>query len=176
MTVWDRLSPAQKAEAVRPLAADGHSAAQIAVELSKRHGYLTRQAVIGICHRQNIALKGNPRKARRAAGKARVTAAKAEKNAARRGPPSKARAENRKHAAPAVVPPVPEPETPAPRVLGVPLVDAPASACRWPLWHREDDPRNVCGKEAVRGPYCAAHALIAYQPDPIDQRDVERGQ
>jgi len=41
---------------------------------------------------------------------------------------------------------------------GVPFIDAGPSACRWPLWETDADPRFVCGAPQVLGSsYCEAH-------------------
>ena len=47
--------------------------------------------------------------------------------------------------------------TPAP--AGVPLLEAPPDACRWPC----EDILQCCGAEATHGVYCAEHARRAYR-------------
>jgi len=40
--------------------------------------------------------------------------------------------------------------------------------CRWPIgdpWH---DDFRFCGAVKIRGPYCAEHAAIVYQPRPVN--------
>lgn len=42
---------------------------------------------------------------------------------------------------------------------GIPWLDAPRNACRWPLG---DDAKHCCGETKTKGSYCARHAAIAY--------------
>lgn len=72
-----------------------------------------------------------------------------------------------------VVPP-PKPPRPVGRLL---LWDAPANACRWPMWGLgANEPRIVCS-EPVLGAhvYCEAHCLRAYElPKPVLAKQIYR--
>lgn len=77
----------------------------------------------------------------------------------------------------------PEPSPPAPAAKrpparlgavpakGIPLEKLPErlSACRWPLWPSDGPPSNppmFCGAKC-QGPYCEAHARMAYSARPL---------
>jgi hypothetical protein len=115
---------------IRDLAGRGLSAGEIATRLG-----LTRNAVIGLCHRRGIALRrgrgGVP-------ANARITVSAA-------GPDE----------APAAAPQPAAPRT-APRGGG--------EGCRWPLRADDEQPTHVyCGapRDQPGRPYCAAHAARA---------------
>jgi GcrA cell cycle regulator len=149
---------------------EGRSASQIATELGMG---VTRNAVIGKVHR--LGLAGRPKAAVPTAAPAR----KAVKPAARAHEPVFAE-------------PVFESAPPLPVTLK-PIVSAPAladfeapvceqvtimelreSSCRWPMGDPTSADFRYCGARTPVGscgPYCSAHARLAFQPAPERRRD-----
>ena len=113
---------------------------------------MTRNAVIGKVHR--LGLSG------------RATPSKPQRPVARPQRPART-------AAPAAVParrPEAGPQPPMPVVF---RCEAPGSAtvltlgssmCKWPIGDPSSPDFTFCGKRACEGPYCTAHAQLAYQP------------
>jgi GcrA cell cycle regulator len=120
--------------------AEGCSASEVARQLG-----VTRNAVIGKVHRLGLSADG-----RHAAARPRAPNRPPRPRRAPRSPP----------------PPSPgAPATPAVEVLAglVPrLEDLAPAACHWPIGNPRSDGFAFCGRRAVRGPYCEAHAAAAY--------------
>jgi hypothetical protein len=54
---------------------------------------------------------------------------------------------------------------PASIFSGITITELESSTCRWPLWNGFDEGVKLyCGCEVSVGPYCPAHAHIAYVP------------
>lgn len=118
-------------------------------DVAKRMGLASRNAVIGIADRNGMVRSPTVRaiNQKRSVGKPKVKA-----------PPK-----------PVVIP------TPAvvidfaPR----PFVERKSSECAWPV--TDCEPWFVCGGTVgTRGPYCSAHADIAYSPAKVDAKDLAR--
>ncbi len=160
--MWRNLSAVQKAEAVRPLALDGLSAKQIAADLSRVYGNVSRSAVIGVCNRGDIDLGNRGRPKRNSKKAVSVAAPKKAK------PAPKPRKEEPKAPKPeAVVIPLPVRE-PEPEPTGGPLTIFQLNdrVCRWPVKSHSDEQIGglYCGKRREHGAYCSTHAAIAYVP------------
>lgn len=72
---------------------------------------------------------------------------------------------------------VPHEPSPEPVPLMVSLVELSERSCRWPIGDPEDQQFGFCGLPAAPGkPYCAGHALQAFQPlTSRRERDRIRG-
>jgi len=141
----------ERVELLKKLWQDGLSASQIAKQL----GGVTRNAVIGKVHRLGLSGRATPSKPQRTTFKA----------------PRPARALTSSPSAPRrLAEPVAHHPAPAP----VRYVDeAPGTAtvltlgahmCKWPIGDPATEGFTFCGKGSHDGPYCDAHAQIAYQP------------
>lgn len=130
----------ERADLVKKLWHEGLSAGQIA----KQIGGTTRNAVIGKIHR--LGLSGRtPCPAPRMPAPPRAPSLSAQ-------PPS------------------------APRPFAVaagaeagvfeftPRHSSSSRVCSWPIGHPSDDDFRFCGRSVARGPYCAEHAQVAFQP------------
>lgn len=121
--------------------------------IAKRLG-VTRNAVLGKIHRLGLS---KPRGARsqpvRVPACRPVRRARSSRSARAAGPISAASRDSDGH--------------PSPPEVGPGLVrrleDLPRRACRWPLGDPKADDFAFCGRAAERGPYCAAHAAVAYR-------------
>ena len=141
----------ERVATLKKLWLDGLSASQIAKQL----GGVTRNAVIGKVHRLGLSGRAAPSQPARPAFKA----------------PRPARV-----AAPAPAPVVQRRPVEAPAAPSLPSVlrqETPGSAtvltlgahmCKWPIGDPATEGFTFCGKGAHDGPYCDAHAQIAYQP------------
>ncbi|MBB4197152.1 GcrA cell cycle regulator [Rhodoblastus sphagnicola] len=166
----------ERVETLKKMWLDGLSASQIANELG--HG-VSRNAVIGKVHRLGLS------------GRAKSPAAT----------PARPRKEEpvRPQAAPAplthgamthgalalAMDALPAP-APAPRVATeevviaiserVTIMDLREAMCRWPLGDPTNPDFRYCGAKMQigAGPYCLAHARIAYQPAQDRRRDREK--
>lgn len=175
----------ERVEQLRKMWLDGLSASQIASELGEG---VTRNAVIGKVHR--LGLSGRVKSAVPAPAPAR--------------PRGKEREDS--HDEPLIVPSAPVVQgslavaaapavmaapaaAPAPRPIAqdvviamserVSIMDLRESMCRWPLGDPTSPDFRYCGArmQIGLGPYCAAHARIAYQPaqDRRRERHAARG-
>lgn len=136
---WD----ADAIKAIRKLAKAGCSGSQIAGEFGA-----SRNAIIGLCHRNGIQLGGgDPCPKRRATCSNAINVRRA--------------AEKRKQARERVTAPIPikQPEPPPAPVLSAPegirLEDLTNTTCRWPLLDKP--PQRFCGAHTDCGPYCQEH-------------------
>jgi GcrA cell cycle regulator len=136
---------ADEIKAIRRLARAGCSSAQIAAEFGA-----TRNAIIGICHRQGIPLGGSdPCPKRRAACSNAKNVLKA----------AQKRKEARQRLTAPLVVEMPEP-APARKPVpseGILLEALTKSSCRWPFG--DHAPFKFCGAHADCGPYCPEHTV-----------------
>lgn len=162
---WKAMTPAERADAVRPLVEGSLSAAEIARHFTDA----TRNAVIGVCHRNGMVLTR-----RRSAPKENPPKTKL------MPPPSGQRAfvSNVAPPPPAVIP-MPAKAPPAVRPSEPVLFTATvANQCRWPLWGHHERPKAdamfVCGSPTPDGrPYCPHHAEQARgEGTPFERRAV----
>ena len=134
------------------------SAALIAQRLG-----VTRNAVLGKIHRLGLS-------------KPRVS-----RPPARRTPEPRPRRIARPRAvAPAATAALARPRSvaPAPLEIGPGLVphleDLPRRACHWPLGDPQAADFAFCGRFAETGPYCPAHAAVAYRGRGVDVAELAR--
>lgn len=155
MIAWRALSPAEKADAVAPLAADGLTSAQIALAL----GAPSRDAVIGVCWRNGIKLMWKPVNEASGAEQRAYAAQRRWRPLRANTPRSEVKAANRE-LKPVRLPTLRRSEVarrrPAP-MRGIEITAAPRDACRFPLWAEGDDHRRVCGAAAAAGSWCEHH-------------------
>ena len=131
------------------------SAAMIAHRLG-----VTRNAVLGKIHRLGLSQPRRPRPL--AIGPPPRPAKTRPVASARRAPAS---APVRTSARPSV-------ET-APGLIAR-LEDLPARACHWPLGDPQAADFAFCGRRAEPGPYCPAHAGVAYRGRGVDVAELAR--
>ncbi len=143
----------ERVDLLKKLWAEGQSASFIAARL----GEVTRNAVIGKVHRLGLAGRATaarrPQSPRRASSCHHRPAYTSRRSSSCQATPRKAAAK-----------PLPPPLGPAPE-SPVTVATLSERLCRWP----EGDPKQAgfhfCGrpKAGVPGPYCGAHAAIAYR-------------
>jgi len=144
----------ERVELLKKLWLDGLSASQIAKQL----GGVTRNAVIGKVHRLGLSGRAAPSQPTRTTFKA--------PRPARPVAPSAPRRVEAAH----------QPVQPRPIVYD----ESPGSAtvltlgahmCKWPIGDPSADSFTFCGKVSENdGPYCVAHARVAYQPQQSRKR------
>lgn len=165
---WKAMTPAERADVVRPLVAERLTASEIA-----RHFVgASRNAVIGVCHRNGLVLarSGSMPRESRPAPKARLSGQKREHLIAT----SVAMSPAASPAAPAPVAAPPPFESRDP----VLFTETVANQCRWPLWGHNERPKAdamfVCGAPTPDGrPYCTHHAEKARgEGMPCERRAV----
>lgn len=167
----------ERVELLGKLWLEGRSASQIAAELGMG---VTRNAVIGKVHR--LGLAGRPKSATPVVG-----AARGKLKVAARSP--EADTTDAKVDVDIVVMPLPEESAeivplrqPVSEVLlpiseRVTIMELRESSCRWPMGDPMKADFRFCGARTggANGPYCTAHARLAFQPAPERRRDrVER--
>lgn len=162
---WKTMTPDQRADAVRPLVDEKLTASEIA-----RHFVgVTRNAVIGVCHRNGLVLARSGTTPRESRPKTKAMPR-----------PSGQRALVSNAASPpatAILMPVKAPLAvePSKPVLFTATV---ANQCRWPLWGHNEHPKAdamfVCGSPTPKGhPYCTHHAEKARgEGMPCERRAV----
>ncbi len=168
----------ERVEQLKKMWLDGLSASQIANELG--HG-VSRNAVIGKVHR--LGLSGRVKSPAPAAARPRKTAEEAPRAHSGSGGHGVSHMTHGALALAADVMPAP---APAPRVATaevvipmserVTIMELRESMCRWPLGDPTHTDFRYCGAKMQigNGPYCQAHARIAYQPAQDRRRDRER--
>jgi GcrA cell cycle regulator len=143
---------AERVELLRSLWSEGRSASVIAARL----GSVTRNAVIGKVHRLRLSGHGTPSR-RSAPSRRKRSAYRANARPIRKSPALPAASRPSREAALELLGPAP--------AIPVTAATLTAELCRWP----EGDPKQAgfhfCGrpKAGVPGPYCGAHAAIAYR-------------
>jgi GcrA cell cycle regulator len=162
----------ERVELLSRLWLDGRSASQIAAELGMG---VTRNAVIGKVHRLGLAGR-----VKAVAPAAAMTRAKA-----KTAPGAPMAEERPAPASPSVVVPL-RPAVPAfrdsaevalPPSERVTIMDLRETSCRWPMGDPSNAEFRFCGAKTGigDGPYCVAHARLAFQPTHDRRRDrVER--
>jgi GcrA cell cycle regulator len=131
------------------------SAALIAQRLG-----VTRNAVLGKIHRLGLS---KPRASR-------LPVARSPAPRPRR--PARARALAPSSSPPAIVRPAAAPEI-GPGLVAH-LEDLPRRACHWPLGDPQAPDFAFCGRRVETGPYCPAHAAIAYRGRGVDVAELAR--
>lgn len=130
-----------------------------AAMIARRLG-VTRNAVLGKIHRLGLSQPRRPRPAAIAPpprpAKPRPVAS------ARRAPAS------------APVRMSPQPAAEIGRGLVTRLEDLPIRACHWPLGDPQAADFAFCGRRAETGPYCPAHAGMAYRGRGVDVAELAR--
>jgi GcrA cell cycle regulator len=140
----------ERVELLKKLWQDGLSASQI----SKQLGAVTRNAVIGKVHRLGLSGRGAPSKPRRATFTSPRPARPRTPRPARPQRPAAVSQERRMALRYADE----GPGTATCLTLG-------AHMCKWPIGDPLADSFTYCGRRsAENGPYCHAHATVAYQP------------
>lgn len=137
----------QRVEMLARMWREGLSATQIARALA---GGLTRNAVMGKVHRLGLSGRAKP------SIPGTPGAPKAIAEEFRRAKPRPPRA--RPKAPPATA----TRRAPAEGVATV--LSVRPGQCRWPIGEPRAPGFALCGRAAVRGAYCAAHAELAYRP------------
>ncbi len=131
------------------------SAAMIARQLG-----VTRNAVLGKIHRLGLSQPRRPRPPAIAP------------------PPRPAKprpvASARRASASAPVRVSPQPTAEIGRGLVARLEDLPTRACHWPLGDPQAADFAFCGRTAETGPYCPAHAGMAYRGRGVDVAELAR--
>ncbi len=152
----------ERVATLKKLWLDGLSASQIAKQL----GGVTRNAVIGKVHRLGLSGRAAPSQPARPAFKA--------PRPARVAAPAPAPVVQRRAAVDAPV---------APTLPSVLRQESPGSAtvltlgahmCKWPIGDPATEGFTFCGKGSNDGPYCDAHAQIAYQPQQARKKGGAR--
>ena len=140
----------ERVATLKKLWLDGLSASQIAKQL----GGVTRNAVIGKVHRLGLSGRAAPSQPARPAFKA--------PRPARVAAPAPAPVVRRAVDVPVAptLPSVLRQETPG----SATVLTLGAHMCKWPIGDPATEGFTFCGKGAHDGPYCDAHAQIAYQP------------
>ena len=149
-------TPGRK-DTLRKLAAEGLSAAAIAVEM----GDVSRGSVIGACHRYSIKLKGIPLTLR-ASPRPRKPPSGLRFGgnlAPRLAPPPQAK----------IVEPIASDLGPTMRLLGRNM----HSQCAFPYGEPSAN-MMCCGRQIERGSYCSAHRLVTHVHSPSRHRQPER--
>jgi GcrA cell cycle regulator len=54
------------------------------------------------------------------------------------------------------------------------LEDLPNRACHWPLGDPQAADFAFCGRRAATGPYCPAHAAVAYREPGVNVAELAR--
>jgi len=142
-------------ERLKTLWKEGRTAEQVAFELANG---ITRSAVLGKVYRMGLS-------------------------AGRPASPAKPRAERSSTTGRTSTPPAVGPRTTAPpqrdrerapEMGRASLMTIRRTDCRWPLGDPRSPAFSLCGRPAVRGSYCRAHAEIAYRPAADTPRSLER--
>lgn len=147
-TEWTKLTKEQKADVVRPLAAERKSAGQIAQILG-----ISRNAIVGVVHRnrKTITLHGNPK-----AGAAALRARKRDnmRKKARLGPPKSAT-----EATWATIERIEQNKVwqPLPGTTPADLLTRAKKGCAWPVTVDGKTLFCNCPVSHDKLPYCEAH-------------------
>ena len=167
----------ERVEQLRQLWTDGKSASQIAALLG--HG-LTRNAIIGKVHRLGLAGRAKAP----ASAPARPRPSSPQSGAHRPAAPRAASAVPRAVRGATALKIAPLTETEAepeihesvvvPMSLRVTIVELREAMCRWPLGDPTCQDFRYCGSPVAKGPYCAHHGRLAYQPVQDRRRERDR--
>jgi GcrA cell cycle regulator len=144
-----------RVEQLEQLWREGLSASEIAASL----GGVTRNAVLGKLHRLKL-LGGRARTGLTSAKPRRPPKARRLQTVPR--PPARRSAVR-----------APRPDLAAAMALSGTvgrLEQLGAHVCHWPIGDPADAGFSFCGRSAAGGPYCAAHATVAYRPIAASDR------
>ena len=139
----------ERVDVLKRLWLEGHSASQIAKQL----GGVTRNAVIGKVHRLGLSGRATPSQPARPVLKITKPV---------RPIATIPAAPRRIEAAPSIPSPpvlIERRETPG----SATVLTLGACMCKWPIGDPATNEFTFCGTRASHGPYCAAHAQVAYQ-------------
>lgn len=132
-----------------------------AAMIARRLG-VTRNAVLGKIHRLGLSA---------------TRATRSTPRAPPRAPPARPRRPRRV----SLPPPTPAPQPAALMALAqsgpglvARLEDLPRGACHWPLGDPQAADFLFCGRRAEVGPYCPAHAGLAYRGRALDVAELAR--
>ena len=128
-----------------------------AAMIARRLG-VTRNAVLGKIHRLGLSQSRRPRSPAMAPPPR----------------PAKPRPIGSAHRAPALAPVRSSPQPTAEIGLVARLEDLPTRACHWPLGDPQAADFAFCGRRAETGPYCPAHAGVAYRGRGVDVAELAR--
>ena len=146
----------ERVELLKKLWLDGLSASQIAKQL----GGVTRNAVIGKVHRLGLSGRAAPSQPSRTVFKA-----------PRPVRPAVPAAPRRVEAATPRLPQEPRPIVYDEQPGSATVLTLGAHMCKWPIGDPSADNFTFCGKVSEGdGPYCVAHARVAYQPQQARKR------
>lgn len=164
---WDDTTIA----AVRECAAKGMSGAKIADAISKHAGETVgRNAILGLCYRQEIPLIGKGSKAYRITHTRQANEPRNRRTVQRtsfRG----FRVEQRTVNQPEELPPTPIADHEIPHEQRRTLMQLTADTCRWPVGEPGTPEFFFCGAVPAKGwPYCRGHCRVAYQPSKSERR------
>ena len=138
----------EKVDQLRELYSAGNSFGQIVIGV-------TRNAVIGKCHRLDFPKRGRPQ------------ASDQPRRRKRRPSSATRRVPRKKNPAPALVrmsPRGPIGDLVAPVSLGIPLIGLNDSMCKWPIGDPMEADFHFCGHRNFNGlPYCEYHSRLSYQ-------------
>lgn len=145
-----------RVERLKKLWTEGHSASQIAGEL----GGVTRNAVIGKVHRLGLSGRATPsRPPRRTIQLQRPRPVIRPPKSVTRLPPP---------------PPPPVEAQPLPNGEFATVLTLSDRLCKWPIGDPGEAGFRFCGrKNGAAGPYCEAHARLAFQPAKRRRREGE---
>lgn len=166
---------------IRDLAEQKCSALTIARKMGNG---ITRNAIIGKCHRLGIQLQGRPlfgpevirvKREQKPPKPARVAEPLPEtKRVYSTGHNTQGKKPHKAHVA---LPPMPEVQHSAPTVTGAPasIMGLGTTHCKWPIGHPDEARFYFCGNErSETRPYCPAHMAIAYQSNQKRAVKAER--
>ncbi len=162
----------ERVELLSKLWLEGRSASQIAAELGMG---ITRNAVIGKVHRLGLAGRAKVVPPPTATVRAKVKAPAATAPEAAQNSDAEPVIVRLRAAAPARAVPVEDVLLPA--TERVTIMDLRETSCRWPMGDPSQAEFRFCGAKTGIGvgPYCAAHARLAFQPTQDRRRErVER--
>ena len=162
---WKQMTIDQKAEAVTPLLKDGLTASQIAAHFSD----ITRNSIIGFCHRYGFKLMGKPGHPRKRPEPAEPKPTRKRDKHATKANFIADRARKARAALPEIdatafeMEPVPEDEhgNDVGHLIGI--MDLTSVTCRWFFGDPKKVEKGNCGKPTENGgAYCPEHAARVY--------------
>jgi GcrA cell cycle regulator len=166
----------ERVESLSKLWLEGRSASQIAAELGLG---ITRNAVIGKVHRLGLAGRTKPAAAVQSRGKPKLVTRPVTDERSRPDLPYQAVVTPLKIPVKPYLTPVQQAtdDVVIPFSERVTIMDLRESSCRWPMGDPTSAEFRFCGVRTgmAGGPYCTAHARMAFQPAPDRRRErVER--
>jgi GcrA cell cycle regulator len=129
--------------------------------IARRLG-VTRNAVLGKIHRLGLS---EPRAPKPPASRLPSTRGRRPRTRKAVAPPSRSRWAS---------PPCDARSLDAGPPLVARLEDLPRRACHWPVGDPQASDFAFCGRSAGKGPYCTAHAAVAYRGGGVDLVELAR--